>query len=144
MAIQVASFLTPKTGASYFVLEDIHFRGGMRVIASESLRDVIPVTSRKSGMLVWTQDTLKMWQLLPDLVTWTEFSAGPKHITYSPDTAQDVWVINHEFNTKLFLYNIFDEGQQVISPKSISSTTTSITIDFGTPCLGTAIVQFLI
>ena len=144
MAIQLASFLTPKPGASYFILEDVNFRGGMRVVVSEQLRDLIPTTSRKAGMLVWTQDTLKMWQLAVDLLTWEEFAKPAMTRSLKVTTPLETWKIVHPFTNQMFTYNIFDENRNVIIPQSVIPTTENeISFSLGSLCTGFVVVQFL-
>lgn len=76
MPINISSFLLPRQGSKYFLLEDIYLRGGFQVHLDHEARDAIPETSRKFGMLVFTQDDKKLWQLDEDMVTWAEFKVG--------------------------------------------------------------------
>lgn len=76
MPIAIASFLLPRPGGNYFLLEDVYLRGGFRVVATHEARDAIPPLSRKAQMLVVTQDDKKIWQMDDDLETWSEFKAG--------------------------------------------------------------------
>ena len=57
MAIQLASYLTPRTGGQYHILEDNYFRGGFRVVADEAARDAIFTSCLKSGMLCYVVAT---------------------------------------------------------------------------------------
>lgn len=70
MPLQIASFLIPKNGLSFYLIEDIYLKGGMQVMPSTQERDAIPETSRKAGMLVYTVADEKFWQLRPDMLTW--------------------------------------------------------------------------
>lgn len=70
MPLQIASFLIPKNGLSFYLLEDIYLKGGMQVVPSTQERDAIPETSRKPGMLVYTVADEKFWQLRTDGLTW--------------------------------------------------------------------------
>ncbi len=54
MPIAIASFLLPRPGGNYFLMEDIYLRGGLRVVADHEARDAVPALSRKSQMLVIT------------------------------------------------------------------------------------------
>ena len=76
MAVQLASFLVPKGGNSFFLLEDIYFRGGLRLVPTTAERDTLHSSTRKAGMLVITQSDNKIWQLDADLQTWKEFQVG--------------------------------------------------------------------
>lgn len=84
MPIALGSNLTPKNATNpdpalrgtYFLLEDIYLKGGMQVRATAAERDGINTLNRKAGMLVYTQDTKKIWILGDDLTTWSELQTG--------------------------------------------------------------------
>lgn len=76
MAIQVASFLIPKNGNTWFLLEDKFIKGGLHVVADVVERDAIPDVNRKASMLVIVQADGKVWRLLDDMLTWREFKVG--------------------------------------------------------------------
>lgn len=76
MAIQIASFLIPKNGNLWFLLEDKFIKGGLQVAATNDDRDAIPDTNRKQGMLVVVQADGKVWSLQEDMLTWKEFKVG--------------------------------------------------------------------
>lgn len=76
MSIQLASFLVPKGGNTFFLLEDKYLRGGLRVIDTFNSLTSIDTTCRKAGMLVVTQDTKKVYQLKDDLTTFEESQLG--------------------------------------------------------------------
>lgn len=76
MAIQVASFLIPKNGNLWYVLEDKYIKGGLHVVASNQDRDDILDVNRKQGMLVIVSETGKVWSLQEDLLEWKEFKVG--------------------------------------------------------------------
>lgn len=76
MAVQLSSFIVPKGGNTWFILEDKYLRGGLQVLANAAARDAIVPENRKASMIVITQDDNKLWQLDKDLVTWNAFSAG--------------------------------------------------------------------
>ena len=85
MPIQLSSFLVPRTGNSWFLIEDIYVKGGYQIHPTVESRDLIVVANRKSGMLVHTVSENKTWRLNPDLVTWIESMlqglAGPAGAT---------------------------------------------------------------
>ena len=90
MPVQLASFLIPKNGNTWFVVEDKFIKGGMQVVASAEARDAINPINMKPGMLVVTQSDNKLWQLQADSSSWVEFSpdaggasAGRKSATYT-------------------------------------------------------------
>jgi hypothetical protein len=76
MAIQVASFVVPKGGNKWYVLEDKFIKGGLQVVATTLERDAIEVDNRKAGMLVVVQADGKLYQLETSLTSWREFAVG--------------------------------------------------------------------
>lgn len=76
MAIQLASSLIPRNGQTFFLMEDIYFKGGFQVRPHVAARDSIMNLNRKHGMLVYTQAEGKLWMLDSNLTTWTEFQSG--------------------------------------------------------------------
>lgn len=76
MAIQVSSFIIPKGGNQWYILEDKFLKGGLRVAATIAERDAIDVDSRKAGMLVVVQSDGKIYQLEASMVSWREFQLG--------------------------------------------------------------------
>lgn len=76
MAVQLASFMVPKNGNTFFLLEDKYLKGGLRLVADVAERSAINPLSFKAGMLVITQNDKKIWQLGSDLLTWSEFKVG--------------------------------------------------------------------
>lgn len=76
MPYQFTSFLLPKNANTFFLLEDRYFKGGLQVRADTTDRDAIPAGNRKSGMIVVTQTDNHLWQLAPDLVSWSLVQAG--------------------------------------------------------------------
>lgn len=55
MPIAIASFLLPRPGSNYFLVEDIYVRGGFRTVADLAERDATPVNNLKKGCLVYVQ-----------------------------------------------------------------------------------------
>ena len=76
MPVAVASFLIPRTGSDYFLLEDKYLRGGLQVLANAEERDYMPEDRLKAGMIVVTQNDGVLWQLQADEITWTELKLG--------------------------------------------------------------------
>ena len=78
MPIQISSFLLPKIGNTWFLLEDIYVKGGYQSRASVAARDLIELGNRKPGMLVHTLLEGTTWILGADGVTWTPtLTEGP-------------------------------------------------------------------
>lgn len=81
MSIQVASFLVPKNGNTWPVLEDVFIKGGFRAVADQTARNTIDAAGMKAGMLVSVLADNKIYQLGSDLATWSEVSLqGPQGI----------------------------------------------------------------
>lgn len=76
MPVQLASFLIPKAGNSFFLLEDVYLKGGLRIVPNSAARLALNASTLKPAMLVIDQDTRKIWQLGDDKITWTEFQTG--------------------------------------------------------------------
>lgn len=81
MPVYPTSFFVPVSPSIPFLMEDIYFRGGFRVVADITARDAIPVGARKAGMWVVTADSNKMWQLQSDKITYNEIKTGGKDLT---------------------------------------------------------------
>lgn len=83
MPVQVTSFLVPRNGNQWYLIEDKYLKGGVRVVADAVERSAIHPSSLKNGMVVIQIDDNLMYQLGPDLLTWTQYTgidgaAGPK------------------------------------------------------------------
>ena len=83
MPIQVASFIIPKAGNTWFVLEDKYIKGGLQVVPTLADRDAINAFNLKASMLVIVSADNKIWQLGTDLLTWTEFRVGSTAVRQS-------------------------------------------------------------
>lgn len=82
------------TGDTYSTLDPTYQQGGLRTVADHTARDAISVARRQEGMLVYTQNDGKYWELGSDLTTWTEFTSGGGGITgpgSSTDNAIVTW-----------------------------------------------------
>jgi hypothetical protein len=76
MAIQVSSFMIPKGGNQWYILEDKYLKGGLRVVPTITDRDAIDVDSLKAGMLVIVQADMKIYQMETSMTSWREFNLG--------------------------------------------------------------------
>ncbi len=146
MAVNVSSFLLPRNGAKWFVLEDIYLRGGFRIVANLEERNTIHASSKKARMVVITADDGKVWQLQPDMLTWAEFRTKSTYFpffTHDQVEASDKWSVQHNKDTSYFSYTLFDgEGNQVIpgSVKIVDSNT--IEFGFSIPITGHVTLSF--
>lgn len=125
MPIQVASFLVPRNGATWYVLEDKYFKGGLRICADETERSAIHSASLKLGMLVVMLSTNTIYQLI-DVAnrTWVEFKTAPNTpnplYTHKQDSPSDVWTVEHGKNCRYFNYNLFDEDGKSLIPDEVT------------------------
>ena len=69
MPIQLASYLLPKNGGQFFLMEDKYLKGGFRVCADTVERDAILSISLKAGALVYTVADTTYWRYT-DTATW--------------------------------------------------------------------------
>ena len=76
MPVQVASFLIPRNGNQWYLVEDKYLKGGLRVVTDVSERTAIHPSSLKAGMIVLMRSDNKFWQLGADLATWTLFTGA--------------------------------------------------------------------
>lgn len=76
MPIQLASYVVPKNGGQFFLMEDKYLKGGFRVCIDTADRDAIFSVSLKSGMVVYTQSDSKYWQWNAATTTWLEIPFG--------------------------------------------------------------------
>lgn len=74
MSIQVASFLAPKNGNTWYVLEDKFIKGGLQIVADQTARNAINPLNLKEGSLVLVLADNIVYQLAADLVTWNQFT----------------------------------------------------------------------
>ncbi len=61
--IEIISKIVPKNGRDFPVVEDSYVQGGFRSLEAESDRNAIPVSSRKTGMIVYVRDDQKYYKL---------------------------------------------------------------------------------
>lgn len=125
MPIQVASFLIPRNGATWYILEDKYLKGGLRICADEAERTAIHPASLKQGMLVLLITDNKLYQL-SDVAnkTWVEYKPSTPQFnpfyTHVQDAPNDVWSVAHNKNNKHFTVNVFDDEGRSLFPDSIS------------------------
>lgn len=85
MAVQLASNIAPKNGQTYYMVEDIYFKGGLQIRDNIAARDAIAGGNLKIGQLVLTLADSKIWKLktndgptaeapdTPVKIEWEEF-----------------------------------------------------------------------
>lgn len=78
MPIFVISTIKQKNYAIFPLIDDADLLGGFRSVPLQAnLTDAtIPLSYRKEGMFVWTNDTGKLWRLNADLASWTQLAFG--------------------------------------------------------------------
>jgi len=146
MAVNVSSFLLPRNGAQWFVLEDIYVRGGFRIVANLEARAAIHASSKKARMVVITADDGKVWQLQPDMVTWAEFRTKSTYypfFTHDQPEASEKWTVQHNKDTQYFSYTLFDgEGEQIIPGGVRIVDPNTIEFSFSIPVSGHVTLTF--
>ena len=75
MPVSLASYVIPKNGQSFFLLDDFYIKGGYHVCADIAARDAIYGVTKKIGMLVFTQADNKFWRY-DATDTWIEKPVG--------------------------------------------------------------------
>lgn len=75
MPINLASYIIPKNGQSFFLIDDFYLKGGYHACADVAARDAIYGVTLKIGMLVYTAAENKYWQYT-DVGVWTERHVG--------------------------------------------------------------------
>lgn len=76
MPISLASYVIPKNGGQFFLMEDVNLKGGFRTLADVTARDAIYSVSIKDGMLVYTVAEAKYWRYDLATTTWIEIPLG--------------------------------------------------------------------
>jgi hypothetical protein len=84
MPVRTTSFFIPSAASVPYILEDIYFKGGLRVAADAAARDAISEYARKPGMLVVTANTNEIWQLQADALTYKLFKTGNSLVGVAP------------------------------------------------------------
>lgn len=74
MSIRLSTNLRPANNNTWPLIEDIHVKGGFRVVTTVVDLDSVNQASRKAGMMVRTSDDGKLWSLDGDLINWTELN----------------------------------------------------------------------
>lgn len=148
MPIQVASFLIPRNGQQWYILEDKYLKGGLRICADVTERSAIHPSSLKKGMLVLLLTDNKLYQL-QDIATkvWEEYKAtAPQYnpfYTHNQDIPTDVWIINHAKSNRNFTVNVFDDEGRSLFPDSIRIIDTdNVEIKFLYPLAGHCVFGF--
>ncbi len=148
MPIQLTSFLVPKNGATWAILEDTYFRGGLRVVANYAALANIPQGSRKAGMLAVAADTNQIWQLGSDAVTWSVLALGGGSdkvlpYTFEQATPSDSWVIAHNLNRMYFTLSVFDSQNRMVIPDGVTiSNANEVLVEFAVPTSGHCTLMF--
>ena len=72
MPIQLASYLLPKNGGQFFLMEDKYLKGGFRICADTVERDATFSVALKDGMIAFTKADGKYWQWDATSTVWVE------------------------------------------------------------------------
>lgn len=75
--VKVLGYMMPNHMADKYPTHiDTLGQGGLMTMRTAAERDDIPVLRRKEGMLVYVADSVKFYQLQPDLVSWLPFTSS--------------------------------------------------------------------
>lgn len=97
MPIQIPDTLAT-LGNQYPLAEDTSIQGGFCSVLNTTNRDAIPASSRKAGMLVWTQTETTMWQLQADLVSWALAPLGKATMWKGALTSNASWGVGGTYD----------------------------------------------
>lgn len=124
MPIQVASFLIPRNGQTWYILEDKYLKGGLRICADVAERTAIHASSLKKGMLVLLLTDNKLYQLTslgPSV--WEEYKPSGNQTnpfyTHLQPVPSDVWTINHAKSNRHFTINVYDDEGHSLFPDAV-------------------------
>lgn len=81
MPITVISNIVPANNLKFPIIEDIHLKGGLRVVANSTERDNIDSAARKVGMYVVTVSDGLIWSLDSNLTSWTMVTGSGSSLT---------------------------------------------------------------
>ncbi len=77
MPIQIASQLIPRNGNTWPIAEDVHIKGGYRVLSTLVDRDAVDVLTLKVGTKVYVVENQTEYRVTSlDPVTWAEETSG--------------------------------------------------------------------
>ena len=76
MPISLASYIVPKNGGQFYLVEDKFVKGGYHVCADNAERDAIFSSALKNGTLAYTADSDKYWRYSESLTQWIEIPLG--------------------------------------------------------------------
>ena len=124
MPIQVASFLIPRNGQTWYILEDRYLKGGLRICADEAERAAIHASSLKRGMLVLLLTDNKLYQLKSlSPSVWEEYKPSGTQTnpfyTHLQPVPNDVWTINHGKSNRHFTINVYDDEGHSLLPDGV-------------------------
>lgn len=93
MPIALTTFLLPKNGNTFFLLEDVYLKGGFRVVADIAARDALNPINCKAGMLLRTADDGKFYTFTGDETNkWKPFSAEGNYLIVDAVEDRDLLV----------------------------------------------------
>jgi hypothetical protein len=95
MPLELDQQIVRRNDANFRLLDDRDITGGFHTVQLLTERNSILTSLRKVGMLVWVQEVPAMYQLNPDLVTWTLFTTSTGGGAVVTVTGNDpIWVDN--------------------------------------------------
>lgn len=141
-SVTVTGFIAPTdTTDTYPVTDAVYGMDGLRSVADATARNAIPDERRRHGMIVFTQDDGKYWQLQASPWDgtngdWVEFTL-PSTSTYrtsftNGDLTTGILSVTHNLGEKYVGVHIYDNNDKQIIPDEISlQSTTALQIELG-------------
>lgn len=99
-------------------------------------------TTPKVGQLIFKNKVVYICiQISGGLPIWVPLTRELEMYVHVQDVAASQWVITHTLNTAFVLVQVFDGNNQMVVPDNITiDSATQITIDYGVPAAGRAVI----
>lgn len=141
-SVTVTGFIAPTdTTDTYPVTDAVYGIDGLRSVADATARNAITTDRRRHGMIVFTQDDGKYWQLQAS--PWDNTNNDWAEVTFASSSAYrtsftngdltvGVLSVTHNLGQKYVGVHIYDNNDKQIIPDEITlQSTTALQIDFG-------------
>ena len=122
--------------------------GHINLSTNELQNAVLPIdtsfpASPKVGQLVFKHKVLYICvEIQNDLPIWTPLTQEINTYVHNQDAAANSWVISHPLNSTIIQVQVFSaEGKMVIPNEVIMTNKDTVTVEFGTPFAGRAVLM---
>lgn len=141
-SVTVTGFIAPTdTTDTYPVTDAVYGIDGLRSVADATARNAIPDARRRYGMIVFTQDNNKYWQLQASPwsgtnTDWVEVTFASSSIYRTSFTDVDLTLgvlsVTHNLGQKYVGVHIYDDNdKQIIPDEILLQSTTALQIELG-------------